>query len=303
MRDSIRNVRGAASVAALLLVGCAAAQRPPAVAVAVAEPRTPRSSVYDRAGLSFANAVFYKPREPARGGPPIELAPLIVQESRDRDAGNAFRDRFGTARVSPDGTPWIDTGAPAVYGGSSTALIHGRTYEQVTWVWLYPTNGVNGGIAAQGVSMTLDTEGFPIVWEVLADGDGGRIVFVARSLEKAASAAFGHPLPGRRFATEPDAATRADVVVARLVDDGPVPMGPWVYLTAGVRSVGTLICRCSPSQVDRFVATVSYDVLPIEQLLAMGLGPAAWQPPSAFAVNGSDDPDRLERMLRLPPME
>ena len=58
-----------------------------------------------------------------------------------------------------------------------------------------------------------------------------------------------------------------DVVVARIIDDGPVPMGPYVYLNAlPSRAVTTALCRCSPSQVEAFIETRYYDLRPLETL-------------------------------------
>ncbi|MFH1109147.1 MAG: hypothetical protein V1790_08145 [Planctomycetota bacterium] len=58
-----------------------------------------------------------------------------------------------------------------------------------------------------------------------------------------------------------------DVVVARLIDDGPAPMGPYVYLNAPPgRAVTTVLCRCSPSQVEAFIETRYYDLVPLETI-------------------------------------
>ena len=70
----------------------------------------------------------------------------------------------------------------------------------------------------------------------------------------------------------PDGATRSnaawrqapDVVVARVIDDGPVAAGPIVYLSAGTRAVSTLICRCMPAQARKLLATSTYDLLPFQ---------------------------------------
>ena len=56
-----------------------------------------------------------------------------------------------------------------------------------------------------------------------------------------------------------------DVIVARVIEDGPVPMGPIVYLSAGTRQVSTLICRCMPAQARKLLATRTYDLLPFQE--------------------------------------
>jgi len=48
-----------------------------------------------------------------------------------------------------------------------------------------------------------------------------------------------------------------------VIDDGPVAMGPIVYLIAGTHSVSTLICRCMPAQAGKILSTSSYELLPL----------------------------------------
>ena len=100
----------------------------------------------------------------------------------------------------------------------------------------------------QGIRITLDARSQPAAWEVLTDTSGLRLIFVSQSLEAAAAAEFGKPLQGRRYAIERDLGQAPGVVVPRVVDDGPVAMGPIVYLCEGTRNVSTVICRCMPAQ-------------------------------------------------------
>jgi hypothetical protein len=51
------------------------------------------------------------------------------------------------------------------------------------------------------------------------------------------------------------------VVVARVIEDGPQPMGPIVYVSADGVTVETLICRCMSSQVDELVASETYPLV------------------------------------------
>ena len=115
----------------------------------------------------------------------------------------------------------------------------------------------------QGIRITLNSAGQPVIWEVLADSSGAELFFVSQNLEAAAMAEFGKPLPGRRYAIERSVEAAPDVVVARVIDDGPVAMGPIVYLSAGTRAVSTLICRCMPAQARKLLATSTYDLAAI----------------------------------------
>ena len=77
----------------------------------------------------------------------------------------------------------------------------------------------------QGIRITLNSAGQPAIWEVLADGSGAELIFVSQSLEAAALAEFGKPLPGRRYAIERSVEEAPSVVVARVIDDGPMAHG------------------------------------------------------------------------------
>ena len=85
------------------------------------------------------------------------------------------------------------------------------------------------------------------------------------------------------------------VVVARVIDDGPVAMGPIVYLSAGARAVSTLICRCMPAQVKTLRTTAAYDLLPLPAIPSELLSrtPGFWP-------GDSPTDNRLEKWLRLP---
>ena len=246
------------------------------------QPR--RADIHERTDVAFASAVFFKPSDMTSGRMVAELAPLIVQETAS-DGSDSARDRFGAVRVGPDSSIEIDTATPTIYTKTSMVFLSGRRYDQVVYLWYYPSQGVNetdDSLNAQGVRITLNAEGQPCIWEVLADETDTRTIYVSRSLEDAASAQFGQPLAGRRFVAERAVGDQPHVVVERVLDDGPVPMGPFVYLYAGTRSVATMLCRCMPSQVDEFIDADYYELLPIDNLAGIGV-------------------DRLELMSRLLP--
>jgi hypothetical protein len=159
------------------------------------------------------------------------------------------------------------------------------------------------GLAVQGIRMTLNTNGQPVIWEALADSSGAELIFVSQTLEAAALAEHGKPLPGRRHAIERSTEAAPNVIVARVIDDGPVAMGPIVYLNAGTRNVSTLICRCMPAQARKLLATSTYDLLPLQpmtlQFLQARAGALA-KPHTAFWPSDQRTDDRLEHWLRLP---
>ncbi len=262
----------------LSLGGCAApAKSPPRIVKAPFE--------YATVDEQFARAAFFKPRE--RDGLPFEIvmAPLIVQQVTHGDTLPAA-DRFGA--LGPNHSVRVDS--PTVYYATSTALLRGRPFKQITFTWFYPIAPPwplsHVTVLPAGVRMTLDDQGYPLVWEVA--WSAGISVYVSHQLNEAAFNEFGPPMSGRKYAIEREA------IVARVLDDGPVPMGPFVYLRADSKEVSTLLCRCMPSQVDEFVETTYYNLVPAVQMEAQGFAISEWWP---------DDPTRIENRLRFPDIE
>jgi len=266
--------------------------------------------------VSFERAVFYKPREDSMAGLEMTFAPLIVQEVYggvdpiDPSPFGAIVGRGGAA-VGLHPNPLcererearVDPSRPTLYAGTFTTRIRGVDHDQVVFFWRYPARSDEPwcevpishhlSLEGRGVRITLGSDGFPLVWEALSTATDTRILYVSESLERAAVRAFGGPLPGRRYAVERPIhpATReswgdhsmnevSNVVVARLLDDGPVPMGPYVYLNAPpLRRVTTILCRCMPSQVSEFVETRYYDVVPLETVRDWGDTRSCVDPP------------------------
>jgi hypothetical protein len=193
------------------------------------------ASIYGRAEARFTNAFLLKPAESGTSdSPSFRLSPLIIQEVMDTN---------DTVTL------------PEILFHQSTTELNGEIFQQVTYLWRRSQSG-----RMQGVRITLDASGSPVIWQVLSDTSGARIVFVAQSLETAALREFGSPLPGRRFAVERGLEEAPEVVVARVIEDGPVPMGPILYLKAGTQDVSTIICRCMDAQAQQLVGTGYYEL-------------------------------------------
>lgn len=223
-----------------------------------------RRLLYNRADRFFDTAVLLKPSPAAEGEPGFDLAPLLLLEV---DAG-----------ASVDSMVPV----PVVYVHTGSAEIRGERYEQRTYLWKAPS--------AQGVRMTLGRDGFPAIYEVLADSSGARPVFVTETLEGAAVGEFGDPLEGRRFAVERAVDETPDVVVAGILEPGPMPLGPFVYLTREARDIAAVICRCTDSRVETVAANLEYELRPIDDLDLSGLAVPPW-------MRQTPSPGRL---LRLP---
>jgi hypothetical protein len=166
-------------------------------------------------------------------------------------------------------------------GATSVA---GVNHLQMTYVW---SCGKEQGTVL-GVRITLDSQGLPVIWEVLDDRAGPRVIFVSQSLEEKAKKAFGPHSAGRHLAIEQPPGVAPDVVVARVIEDGPVAMGPIVHVTAKPCDISTVICRCMPTQARQLVGTKYYELKPLSDVIA-----------NRFQVLGADRD--LAGALRIPP--
>jgi hypothetical protein len=256
-----------------------------------------RAALVARTAIEFAEAIYYKPDE-ATVAEMRRMAPLVVQQclttggstSIQRDASRIdSHDDSSSASVSK------------MFFEQSSAGLRSGSYVQYAWFWrLAPppqTPCRPQRTAPHLVRMTLDSLGFPVIWEVLDGRTSDVIIFVAESLEAKAVAAFGPPLPGRRFSIEHGVNEQPDVTVVRLLDDGPEPMGPVVYIDALGR-ITTVLCRCMPAQFSSAAEMIEYRLEPLSAHPELGTLPDLI--PQAREA-GRFAPDWLDRALRLPP--
>jgi len=201
----------------------------------------------------FAEASFLSPQRESDAGIPLWMAPLLVHEYSLSPEDDPRWARCGAISVEATGQATLDAQRPTVYLSAADVMIGSRSLKQITCLWFYPPPAAaDQRIRYRGFRMTLGSRGYALVWDMLSSESTERMMFVAKPVEQAAVGQFGGPLPGRHFAVEPPLVEHPEVVVPRVVGDGPQPMGPFVYLDAASLSVSTLICRCEPSQVDKF---------------------------------------------------
>lgn len=227
-------------LAALWAAGCATTRGPVGRAETAEE-------IYGRGSGWFTNVIFFKPELRVGEELATTLAPLILE-------------------WVPEENPQPGTGPTSVYVATDVVELDGRAHARLAYYWQYAPGSGRAGLAAQGVRITVDSAGRPVIWEALADTSSKQILFVAESLEKKASASFGRPLPGRHYAIEANTNVAPDIVVARIIDDGPVPMGPILYVRADTHDIRTLICRCMPAQATSILGTRTYQLVHLEAL-------------------------------------
>ncbi len=252
--------------------------------------------IRERTKRRFALASFLSPQPDSDAGIPLWMAPLLVHEYSPSSEDDARWSKFGAISVDATGHATVDDQRPTVYLSAADVMIGSRSLKQITCLWFYPPPcAPDQRIRYRGFRMTLGSRGYAVVWDMLSSESTERMMFVAKPVEQAAAEQFGGPLPGRRFAVEPPLAEHPEVVVPRVVGDGPQPMGPFVYLDAASLSVSTLICRCEPSQADKFPDSGHYllqRVGDLDELFGEGPTPSSLRLPRA-----QESP---EGILRLP---
>ena len=275
------------SVLVVLVVACTSPQRY-ATSWDVPLPEYARNAILVDALREFDLAMFHKPHGAAAAE--IELAPLIVHEVTREEVADPRAGAFGAVGIDAQGVVFVDSELPTVYTASGIARIAGLPYDQRIFQWAYGSSAArqrrestdvarDSGSGADevpmtcAVRMTLGADGFPCVWEVWSDGDVD-LLFVSASLERAAEARFGPPLSGRRYSIERAIDRAPRTVVARVLDDGPIPMGPYVYLDRAHR-VTTLLCRCMASQMREVAETRTYGFASVDRLDVLGIARVA----------------------------
>ena len=232
-------LRIALALSAMALTGCATRPATPSA--------TQRGAIQSRAAAQFERAIYLKPAiTNAVANEAEKFAPLLIIEAAGTNANPAQPDRNLPQKV---------------FFHSGHVLLNDNWHKQKTYWWEYSLRG-KGSLAVQGVRITLNSAGSPAIWEALADTSGAQVVFVSQSVEAQALREFGGPQSGRRFAVERALDEAPGTVVARVIEDGPMPMGPIIYLQAGAHDVTTVICRCMDAQARELAGQQEYELLP-----------------------------------------
>ncbi len=225
-RPSSLAVAAVFSAGLLVLFGCASQDRSsePKVTDAV------RKEIYRRAGEQFHEVALLKPQVTDNKAVGVEFAPLILIQT-------VVRSELAAAET------------PTVWFFPSGVSIEGREHRQWTYYWQRSQTKRRSVPSFQGIRITLNLSGEPVIWEVLSDGSGAELIWISQSLEIAAGKEFSKALPGRTCSVERSIAEASRVVVPDVVDDGPMPMGPILYAAAN-GDIHSVACRCSATQAE-----------------------------------------------------
>ncbi len=260
------------------------------------------AEIYARANLEFPAAALFKPVEIGTNDIYFSLAPLLIQQDSNTVASAA--KVFGALCFS-NGVVSVNEAHPTLYHFADAVELNHVQHARLTYLWFYPVESrasTGAGFTWQGIRLTLSTNGQPVIWETLTDPSAKRVFYISQSLEAAAKEQYGPALPGRKYAIEPSAHELPGAVVARVIDDGPMPMGPIVYLQSDAKYIGTLICRCMPAQAKQLTVTRTYALRPFpttESFLVRAQGQSAnnrlafWPGDEAVASSAANS-------LRLP---
>ena len=222
------------------------------------------------AGIRFKRARIFLLSDSDRKSPEHLLAPIIVHETG-----------INSEAKQPDWTGGEEK-ERRVYLLRSEVQINGTPHPQFTYCWRYETSGRPARI----LRMTIDSSGYPAIFEVFSGAGELTALYASRGIEEAAAKEQTGVLPGKRYSIEGN----SEIKVAGLVEDGPVPMGPLVYVTAGDSQIVSLSCRCSPSRIDKADVSLHYGLITSDGPIPASAEFAARLPTSEQAL----------RALRIP---
>lgn len=253
---------GVLAAGGLVELGCRRPVEPPP-ASPPPEPLPRFPEVYERTARPYQRGAFLLPLEESVDRASRYLCPLFLQEIPADDATKSYR-RFGALRADEQGRACADTDRLTAYLLPGQISRNEQSLRQTTFFWCYPPATPDAPLLWRGCRMTFTSRGFVMTWEILSEAAEPLVFYVSKPTEDAARTEFGLPLPGRRFTVEPDLKSQPKVIVARIVGDGPQPMGPILYLDHASLTVTTLRCRCEPPQVTDFAVTAHYRVVTLE---------------------------------------
>ena len=152
------------------------------------------------AEIRFKRARIFLLSDSDRKSPEHLLAPIIVHETG-----------INAAAKQPGWTGGKEK-ERRVYLLRSEVEINGAPHPQFAYCWHYETPGRPAKI----LRMTLDSSGYPAIFEVLTGTGELTALYASRGLEDAAAKEQAAVLPGKQYSIEGD----SEIKVTGLVEDG-----------------------------------------------------------------------------------
>lgn len=211
--------------------------------------------------------IFLKPHLQNMPEITAKFAPLIVREVDSATImARYLPHHFGTRNARLFALPhWLEWQAKPwrqAFTDEGAIKINNVSHPQVTYIWQHTAAGDSSANARLGLRITLGSDGFPLVWEVLDSRQQLTILYVSRSAENLAAKQFGPPLRDRHLSIEQSLEAARHVIVVRALEDGPIPMGPYIYADLA-NQITSVLCRCSAAQVDEFLLEEQYQMEPM----------------------------------------
>jgi hypothetical protein len=278
-----------------------------------------RDEIHARTDRTIAAAILAKPLATSSESRPDDLVPLFLFALPDPSgsANTAAALNGGSTVSATDPATMIEFGRPSgpgaahdveiaprpvVFRRRTRVELRGRSHERLDFRWFVrgkDAERIAANWTLREVRMTLDGSGLPLLWELPYDRRHAFLIHVASRVEKRAAAVFGAALPGRRYSVEKSLDESPDTIVARVLEDGPVPMGPWVYSDESF-DVLTLLCRCMMSQVDGELFPIEYAIVDEAEAFEVEEGPGVRAGGHDELIERSRGPGWIESVLRLP---
>jgi len=192
--------------------------------------------------------------------PNLKLAPLLLWECYQLQAD--LKPQFFKLTLDPTTSQvvWEESGIPVVYMDEESLDAGGEAWTVRNYVFRVGFDGKDP--ESQALRIWHAPNQMPVLWEILQKATSFHLVYLSEDWEmRIRSIQTGSP-GGNQIQAVDLSAWPYEILVPRLLSDGPIPMGPWVYMGAGTVQIEALLCRCMESQLLPPVETFDYQLIP-----------------------------------------
>lgn len=231
----------------------------------------------------FPHSVLWKPEMDGEAALDPYLAPLLYLEA---DA----EDPLARALLVTASGEGAGSATPTLYFADETVVVRDASRRQLTFLW-FVASRAGDPPRANALRVTCGEDGMPWVYELLPT-EAGAPAYVSKGAEARATAAFGAPEVDA-YALGGGATPGTQLHLRGVFQNGPVPMGPYVYASRADAQLLDLHCRCAPTRGGEILEMGTYGLRPLASLLGE-------RPDLAERLAAFGPPDRVALELRLP---